>query len=102
MATLQHNVTTETTKELVAIGDGVNATSILLTNKHDSFGVLVDLYLQSSCSTSKYYLLYQHLIEKGETVVLNHAHVGFNNRTGGFGLYIKLDKSYAAVDVLIK
>jgi hypothetical protein len=102
MATLQHNVTTETTYELLAVGSGVDVSSILLTNKHDSFDVLVDLYLQSSCSTNKYYMLYQHKMEKGQTIVLDHLNVKFNNRDGGFGLFIKLNETYSAVDVLIR
>tara|TARA_R100000084_G_C4541856_1_gene95961 strand:- start:48 stop:353 length:306 start_codon:yes stop_codon:yes gene_type:complete len=98
---LQYNVTTERTQELIAIGDNVSTKSIHITNRHASLDVLVDLYLLSSCGANRYYLLYQHKIEKGQYVVLNHQNVSFNNRTTGFGLYIKLNNSHSTVDVLI-
>ena len=86
------NITGELTQELLAAGDNTNISSISLTNV-DSTGTAVDadvdLYIEKKL-TGKFYLLKSVKIPYG--VTLFHDIKSFNNKTGEFGLYIKLTK----------
>ena len=86
------NITGELTQELLAAGDNTNVSSISLTNV-DSTGTAVDaevdLYIEKKL-TGKFYLLKSVKIPYG--VTLSHDIKSFSNKTGEFGLYIKLTK----------
>ena len=86
------NITGELTQELLAAGDNTNVSSISLTNV-DSTGTAVDaevdLYIEKKL-TGKFYLLKSIKIPYG--VTLFHDIRSFNNKTGEFGLYMKLTK----------
>jgi len=86
------NITGELTQELLAAGDNTNVSLISLTNV-DSTGTAVDaevdLYIEKKL-TGKFYLLKSVKIPYG--VTLFHDIKSFNNKTGEFGLYIKLTK----------
>ena len=86
------NITGELTQELLAPGDNTNVSSISLTNV-DSIGTAVDaevdLYIEKKL-TGKFYLLKSVKIPYG--VTLSHDIKSFSNKTGEFGLYIKLTK----------
>jgi len=89
------------TQELLAPGDDANVSSISLTNVHASTKCTVDLYIEKKL-TGKFYLLKGVSLPVG--VTLFHDIVGFNNKTGQFGLYIKLTQSASetpAVDVIL-
>ena len=105
MASLVHNITGVLTKELLAIGDNIDTIqSILISNTHASSPSFLDVFIKKKCNT-KYYFCKGYLLQKGETLVLDHKHVSFPNSIGEFGLYIKLTASASetpAVDVLIK
>jgi len=86
------NITGELTQELLAVGDNTNVSSISLTNV-DSTGTSVDaevdIYIEKKL-TGKFYLLKSVKIPYG--VTLFHNIKSFNNKSGEFGLYIKLTK----------
>lgn len=105
MATLQHNITTLLTQELLALGDKINnARSITLANVDDTNDAFVDLFL--SKGDKNYYILKEVLIPKGSTLVLDsNDNISFNNSTSGFSLRIQVDDgstTAVAVDVIIK
>ena len=96
------NVTGEITKELLAAGSNINSPSISLTNVEGTNACTVDLYIEKKL-TGKFYLLKNVSIPAGVTLL--HDIKGFNNKTGEFGLYIKLTKSASetpAVDVILQ
>tara|TARA_R110002074_G_scaffold65145_1_gene155007 strand:- start:59 stop:355 length:297 start_codon:yes stop_codon:yes gene_type:complete len=93
------NITGVLTQELLAAGDKVNASSIWLTNIHASDAVVVDLYIEKKL-TGKFYLLKNYSIANAKYLFLEN--IGFNNSTGEFGLYIKLNAADSAVDIIIK
>ena len=84
------NITGELTRELLAPGDNVNISSVSLTNVDSSHSSTVDLYIEKNL-TGKFYLLKNVSIPAGVTLL--HDIKGFNNKTGEFGLYIKLTKT---------
>jgi len=96
------NITGEITQTLLAPGENINASSMSLTNIHASIKCTIDLYIEKKL-TGKFYLLKGVSLPIG--TVLLHNIVGFNNRSGEFGLYIKLTKSASetpAVDVILQ
>ena len=106
MATRHHNVTGELTKQLLAVGDGVNVTSISLTNVDSSTTTVdsvVDLYIEKQ-GLGRFYLLKSVSIPVDAALRLEKGDVNFNNGTSQFGLFIKLTKSASetpTVDVII-
>ena len=84
------NITGELTQELLAAGSNTNVSSVSLTNVDPSHSSTVDLYIEKQL-TGKFYLLKNVSIPVGVTLL--HDIKGFNNKTGGFGLYIKLTKT---------
>jgi hypothetical protein len=101
MATLHHNISGELTQELLAVGDGVNVTSISLVNVHVSTTCTVDLYIEKKL-TGRFYLAKAIALPVGATLILDD--VTFSNKTNQFGLYIKLTQGASetpTVDVII-
>jgi len=100
MAT-HHNIIGELTKELLAVGDNVKATSISMTNVHSSASCTVDLYIAKKL-TGKFYFLKNVVLPSGATLILEKGDLSFSNKANEFGLFIKLTGSSAsAVDVII-
>jgi len=103
MAIRHHNISGELTQELLAVGDGVNVTSISLVNIHASTTCTVDLYIEKKL-TGKFYIIKSLQLPVGATLILEGNDVNFNNRANEFGLYIKLTKGASetpTVDVII-
>ena len=103
MATTHHNISGELTQELLAVGDGVNVTSISLANIHASAQCSVDLYIEKQL-TGKFYIIKSLQLPLGSTLILEGNDVNFSNKVGQFGLFIKLTKSASetpTVDVII-
>jgi len=107
MAFLNHNVTGEITKELLASNEGVDFSSISLCNVHATNTCIVDLYIEKKLpkgkafdlSYGKFYILKNTIIPAGASLLHDFS---FDNSK--FGLYIKLTKSESetpAVDVII-
>jgi len=93
------NITGALTQELIAAGSNVNASSIWLTNVHASDAVTVDLYLEKKLE-GKFYITKAKSIAVANYLVLEN--IKFSNRPEEFGLYIKLNASDSAVDVIIR
>lgn len=93
------NITGSLTQELIAAGSNVNASSIWLTNVHASDAVTVDLYLEKKLE-GKFYITKAKSIAVANYLVLEN--IKFSNRPEEFGLYIKLNASDSAVDVIIR
>jgi len=104
MATLQHNITTTLTQNLLAAGDKVAAKSITLSNVDSTNDAIVDLFLNQG--DNNYYILKSVLIPLGSTLVLDEGDsISFNNSSSGFSLRIQVDDgstTAVAVDVIIK
>jgi len=103
MATTHHNISGELTQELLAAGDGVNVTSISLTNTHASTPCSVDLYIEKQLA-GKFYIIKTLQLPVGSTLILEGNDVKFSNKTKQFGLFIKLTKTLSespTVDVII-
>jgi len=90
MAILHHNISGELTKELLVAGDNIGVRKISLTNAHADTKCTVDLHIEKKL-TGKFYLLKGVELPIGATLVYDD--INFNNKTGQFGLYIKLTKS---------
>ena len=103
-----HNITgassaaAELTRELLAAGDDVSVSKISLTNIHATHPCTVDLYIEKKL-TGKFYLLKGVELPIGATLIYDN--ITFNNNTGEFGLYLKLNKSASetpSVDVILQ
>ena len=104
MATLQHNITTVLTQNLLAAGDNVSsAKRISIANVHASSTAKVDLFLNKG--DNNYYLLKNVEIPKETTLVLTQDdNIAFDNSSNGFSLRIQVDNGSTAavpVDVII-
>ena len=84
-----HNISGELTKELLAVGDNFNTKSISLVNTHASTTCSVDLYIEKKL-TGKFYVEKSLALAVGTSVTLKD--ISFNNKSGEFGLFIKLGK----------
>jgi len=84
------NITGELTQELLAVGDNVSVSQVLLSNTDATHTGIVDLYIEKKL-TGKFYLLKNVKIPPGVTLV--HDIRGFNNKANEFGMYIKLTKT---------
>ncbi len=105
MATLQHNITTTLTKNLLEAGDGINnAKSITFSNVDSTNDAKVDLFLNKG--DDNFYILKNVLIPLGSTLVLGpEDNISFNNSTSGFSLRTQIDDgstTAVAVDIIIK
>ena len=104
-ATLQHNITTTLTQNLLEAGDKVNdIKSITLANVDSSNDAEVDLFLNRG--DDNFYILKNVEIPHKNTLVLGpEDNIVFNNSSSGFSLRIKVDNgsgAATAVDVIIK
>ena len=104
MATLQHNITTVLTQNLLAAGDNVsNAKYISIANVDASNTAKVDLFLNKG--DNNYYLLKNVEIPKETTLVLTqNDNIAFDNSANGFSLRIQVDNGSTTavpVDVII-
>ena len=102
MATLLHNITSTTTKELLALGDNVSAIkSIVVVNVDSSNASYVDIYLFDKSNNASYYLTKG----TGATLVLKaNDGVVFDNSINGYSLRIQVDNGSTTavpVDVII-
>tara|TARA_R110002167_G_scaffold266652_1_gene473363 strand:- start:155 stop:460 length:306 start_codon:yes stop_codon:yes gene_type:complete len=96
------NITGELTQELLAAGDNTPVSKISLTNIEGTNKCTVDLYIEKKLK-GKFYLLKGVELPMG--VTFSHGIMGFSNKVGEFGLYIKLNKSASetpAVDVILQ
>ena len=100
MATLQHNITTVLTQNLLAAGDNVSDIKRMsIANVHTSSTTKVDLFLNKGANN--YYLLENVEIPSGTTLILNEEdNIVFDNTSNGFSMRIKLATA-VPVDVLI-
>tara|TARA_R100001369_G_scaffold53775_1_gene80657 strand:- start:192 stop:512 length:321 start_codon:yes stop_codon:yes gene_type:complete len=104
LATLQHNITTVLTQNLLASGDNVSSAKyISIANVDASNTAKVDLFLNKG--DDDYYLLKNVEIPIETTLVLTKDdNIAFDNSTNGFSLRIQVDNGGATavpVDVLI-
>tara|TARA_B110000908_G_C9826953_1_gene259656 strand:- start:196 stop:507 length:312 start_codon:yes stop_codon:yes gene_type:complete len=98
-----HNISGELTQELLAVGGGVKVTSISLVNIHASTTCTLDLYVEKKL-TGKFYFAKAIALPVGVALIIDGNDVGFNNKIGEFGLYIKLTQGASetpVVDVII-
>ena len=84
MAT-HHNISGELTTELLAMGDNISVRSISLSNVAAFKPVSVDLFIKND--SGKFYIFKNLSIPAGVSCVHDFT---FNNRSDGYGLYIKL------------
>jgi hypothetical protein len=100
LATLQHNITTVLTQNLLASGDNVSDIKRMsIANVHASSTTKVDLFLNKGANN--YYLLKNVEIPSGTTLILNEEdNIVFDNTSNGFSMRIKLATA-VPVDVLI-
>lgn len=98
-----HNITNQTTKQLIAAGTGRKVRGISIVNVNDSISCTVDLYIEK-CGKGKFYLLKTIEVSTKTTLVLSGNEVKYDFKN--FGLYIKITKlgsgsGEPAVDVII-
>lgn len=93
------NITGALTQELIAAGTNATVSSIHLTNVHATDAVTIDLYLEKVLK-GKFYITKAKSIAVANYLILEN--MKFNNKDNEFGLYIKLNASDSAVDVIIK
>jgi len=100
LATLQHNITTVLTQNLLAAGDNVSDIKRMsIANVHASSTTKVDLFLNKGANN--YYLLKNVEIPSGTTLILNEEdNIVFDNTSNGFSMRIKLATA-VPVDVVI-
>jgi len=105
VATLQHNITTVLTQDLLTVGDNVSSANyISITNVHASTTAKVDLFLNKG--DNNYYLLKNYAIAKETTLNLTKDNnIAFDNSANGFSLRIQVDSGDGStavpVDVII-
>ena len=104
MATLQHNITTVLTQDLLAAGDNVNnAKYISIANVDASNTAKVELFLNKGANN--YYLLKNVEVPIETTLVLTKDdNIAFENSTNGCSLRIQVDNGSTTavpVDVMI-
>ena len=100
MATLQHNITTVLTKNLLSAGDNVsNAKRISIANVDSTNTAHVDLFLNKG--DNNYYLLKNIQIPIKTTLILTQEdNIVFDNSTNGYSLRTQIDNgSTTAVNV---
>jgi len=105
MATLQHNITTVLTQDLLKVGENVsNIKYISIANIDASNSAKIDLFLNKK--ESNYYLLKNVELPIQTTLVLGKEdNISFNNKSNGFSLRIQVDSGNGTtavpVDVII-
>ena len=103
MATLQHNITTVLTQNLLKAGDNVNKAKYISIANVGSNTAYVDLLFNKQ--NKNYYLLKEGLIPVGSTLTLNQDdNIAFDNTINGFSLRVQVDNGSTAavpVDIII-
>ena len=97
--TKHYNITGNTTKEIFAAGSNINVSSIWITNTHASNAVTVDLFVEKKLTGKFYYLKGSNI---GVSSYLQLENININGASEEFSLYIKLNNSDSAVDVILK
>ena len=99
MATLQHNITTTLTKELLTAGDEVNNVKYISMSNVDLDSAIINLFLNKG--DNNYYLIKGYRLTPGSTLYLNKDNnIAFDNSTNGFSLRTQAqDDSGGAVSV---
>jgi len=106
MATLQHNITTIVTTELLAKGDNIsNAKAITFCNLAASNAARVDLFLYDIVKNKSYYILKNFNIAVRTTLSLEPKdNIVFDNSLNGFSLRTQIDNGSTTavpVDIII-
>ena len=103
MATLQHNITTVLTQDLLTVGDNVNNAKYISIANVDSDSAIINLFLNNG--DNNYYLIKGYRLTPGSTLYLNKENnIAFDNSTSGFSLRTQIqdDNGVAvSVDVII-
>tara|TARA_R100000935_G_C2786954_1_gene144218 strand:- start:71 stop:394 length:324 start_codon:yes stop_codon:yes gene_type:complete len=105
LATLQHNITTILTKDLLTVGDNVNNAKYISFSNVGSSTAYLDLFLNKK--ENNYYLIKNRQIGVGQTLTLSKDNnIAFDNTSNGFSLRIQVDDGQggpgvALVDVVI-
>ena len=99
MATLQHNITTVLTQNLLTSGDNVSSAKYISIANVDSDSAIINLFLNKG--DNNYYLIKGYRLTPGSTLYLNKDNnIAFDNSTNGFSLRTQAqDDSGAAVSV---
>ena len=99
MATLQHNITTVLTQDLLAVGDNVSNAKYISIANVDSDSAIINLFLNKG--DNNYYLIKGYRLTPGSTLYLNKDNnIAFDNSTNGFSLRTQVqDDSASAVSV---
>tara|TARA_R110000824_G_scaffold347827_1_gene534582 strand:+ start:99 stop:416 length:318 start_codon:yes stop_codon:yes gene_type:complete len=103
MATLQHNITTVLTQDLLTVGDNVNNAKYISIANVDSDSAIINLFLNNG--DNNYYLIKGYRLTPGSTLVLTQDdNISFNNTSNGFSLRTQVQDdsgSAVSVDVII-
>jgi len=99
LATLQHNITTVLTKELLKIGENVSNIKYISIANVDLDSAIINLFLNKG--SDNYYLIKGYRLTPGSTLFLNKdKNIAFDNSINGFSLRTQVqDDSGAAVSV---
>ena len=99
MATLQHNITTVLTQNLLTSGDNVSNAKYISIANVDSDSAIINLFLNKG--DNNYYLIKGYRLTPGSTLYLNKDNnIAFDNSTNGFSLRTQVqDDGGAAVSV---
>jgi len=103
-ATLQYNITTVLTQEILSVGDNVsNAKYISVANVDLNKTAIINFFLNKGANN--YYLIKNYYLPAGQTLVLNKDdNIAFNNTTNGFSLRVQVEDfrgAAAPVDIII-
>ena len=103
--TLQHNITTALTQDLLTAGNNVSSAKYISFSNVGDVNAYVDIILNKG--DENYYLVKEMLVAVGELTTLNKDdNIGFDNSINGFSLRIQADDGQSAsgavsVDVII-
>jgi len=99
MATLQHNLSTVLTTELLTAGDEINDIKNISIANVDLDSAIINLFLNKG--DNNYYIIKGHRLTPGSTLFLNKDNnIAFDNSNDGFSLRTQVqDDSGAAVSV---
>ena len=102
------NVSGNTSVALISPGDNISNSKIIhVTNTHATDAVSVDLYIgklsYGGAAALTYHLVKTVKISKGGYFSMESDALSFQNSSStGFGLFITLNNSDSAVDVIVK
>ena len=106
MATLQHNITTVLTQDLLTAGDNISDVKhISITNVVDDSSAKAQINLFLNKGDKNFHILKNFKLQFGSTLILSEEDgIRFDNTSNGFSLRIQVDNggsSPSAVDVII-